>query len=69
MVSVGVANSEFQALLDTGAAVTAVSVRIWREYLIDIYPNLNMSSRGAHTRVDGCAPLSQVGITGVDFWY
>ena len=52
-VSVGIANFKFQALLDKGAAVTAVSARIWREYLIDIHPNLNPPARGAVTRVDG----------------
>ena len=66
-VSVGIANFKFQALLDTGAAVTAVSARIWlppsltvldhpriwREYLIDIHPNLNPPARGAVTTVDG----------------
>ena len=36
-VSVGIANFKFQALLGTGAAITAVSARIWREYLIDIH--------------------------------
>ena len=52
-VSVGIANFKFQALLDTGAAVTAVSARSWREYLIDIHPNLNSPARGAVTTVDG----------------
>ena len=37
-------------MLNTDAAVTAVSARIWREYLIDIHPNLNPP---AVTRVDG----------------
>ena len=53
-VSVGIANFKFQALLDTGAAVTAVSASIWREYLVDIHPNLNPPARGAVTTVDGC---------------
>ena len=53
-VSVGVANFKFQALLDTGAAISAVSARIWREYLIDIHPNLNLPACGAVTTVDGC---------------
>ena len=52
-VSVGIANFKFQALLDKGAAVTAVSARIWREYLINIHPNLNPPARGALTTVDG----------------
>ena len=52
-VSVVIANFKFQALLDTGAAVTVVSARIWREYLVDIYPNLNPPARGAVTTVDG----------------
>ena len=52
-VSVGIANFKFQALLDTGAAVTAVSARFWREYLVDIHPNLNPPARGAVTTVDG----------------
>ena len=42
-VSVGIANFKFQALLDTGATVTAMSARIWREYLVDIHPNLRFS--------------------------
>ena len=53
-VSVGVANFKFQALLDTGAAVSAVSARIWREYLVDIHPNLNPPARGAVATVNGC---------------
>ena len=52
-VSVGVANFKFQALLDTGAAVTVVSACIWRKYLIDIDPNLNLPARGVVTTVDG----------------
>ena len=40
-VSLGIANFKFQALLDTAAAVPAVTARIWREYLIDIHCNLN----------------------------
>ena len=51
-VSVGIANFKFQALLHTGAAA-AVSARIWREYLIDIPPNLNQPARFAVTTVDG----------------
>ena len=51
-VSVGIAN--FKLLLDTGAAVTAVSAHIWREYFIDIHPNLNPLSRGTVTTADGC---------------
>ena len=39
----------------TGVAVTtAVSARIWREYLIAFCPNLNPSTRGVVTTVDGC---------------
>ena len=53
-VSVGVVNLKFQALVDTGAAVSAVSACIWREYLITIDPNLNPLTRGAVTTVDGC---------------
>ena len=53
-VSVGVANFKFQALLDTGAAVSAVSAHIWREYVIDIHPNLNPLARFIVTTVDGC---------------
>ena len=52
-VSVGIANFKFQALLDTGAAVTAVSARIWKEYFFDIHPNLNPPARGVVTTVDG----------------
>ena len=52
-VLVGIANFKCQALLDTGAAVTAVSARIWREYLSDIHPYLNPPARGAVTTVDG----------------
>ena len=64
-VSVGIANLKFQALLDTGAAVTAVSARIWREYLIDIHPNLNPPARGAVTTVDGgeLVPLGTLVLT------
>ena len=69
MVSLGVGNFEFQVLLDTGAAVTAVSARIWGDHFIDIYPNVNLSACSAVTTVDGCALLSQVGKTRAGFSY
>ena len=53
IVSVGIANFKFQALLNTGAAIAAVSARIWREYLIDIHPYLNPPTRVVVTTVDG----------------
>ena len=52
-VSVGIANLKFQALLDTGAAVTAVRARICRECLINIHPYQISPARGAVTTVGG----------------
>ena len=49
-VPVGIVNFK---LCQTGAAITAVSACIWREYLIDIHPNLNPPARGAVATVDG----------------
>ena len=48
-----ISNFKFQALLDTGAAVTAVSARISREYLIVFHPDLNPPACGAVTTEDG----------------
>ena len=43
----------FKALLDTGAAVTAVSARVWQESVSDISPNLDPPNHDFIRTVDG----------------
>ena len=39
---VSIEGLDFCGLVDTGAAVTAVSANVWNKYLSDTYPSLNV---------------------------
>ena len=43
-VSVNIGEYNFRALVDTGAAVTAVSANVWNKYLCHVYPSLSNAS-------------------------
>ena len=53
MISVNIENFEFQCLVDTGAAITAVSAYVWNKYLRQAYPSLDSSDSGSITSVNG----------------
>ena len=53
-ISVNIAHLSFQALLDTGAAVTAVSARVWQKCAGNISLNLGPPNHDSITTVDGC---------------
>ena len=57
---------DFCGLVDTGAAITAVSANVWKKYLSHTYPSLNVSSSGNVTSVNGC-PLNTLGKTLMRF--
>ena len=52
--SVNIAHLNFQALLDTGAAVTAVSARVCQKCASNISLNLGPPNHDSITTVDGC---------------
>ena len=53
-IPVNIAHLNFQALLDTGAAVTAVSARAWQKCASNISRNLGPPNHDSITTVDGC---------------
>lgn len=53
-ISVNIARLNFRALIDTGAAVTAVSARVWQRFASNISLNLGPLNHDSVTRVDGC---------------
>lgn len=53
IISVNIAHFNFKALLDTGAAVTAISACAWQESVCDVSPNLDLPNHDSITRVDG----------------
>lgn len=53
MISVSIENFEFQCLVDTGAAITAVNAYVWNKYLRQAYPSLDSSDSGNITSVNG----------------
>ena len=53
-ISVNIAHLNFQALVDTGAAVTAVSARVWQRCSSNISLNLGPPNHDSVTTVDGC---------------
>ena len=53
-ISVDIAHLNFRALIDTGAAVTAVSARVWQRCASNISLNLGPPNHDSITRVDGC---------------
>ena len=53
-ISVNIAHLNFRALIDTGAAVTAVSARVWQRCASNISLNLGPLNHDSITTVDGC---------------
>ena len=53
MISISIENYEFQCLVDTGAAVTAVNAFVWDKYLRQAYPSLDNSGSGGISSVNG----------------
>ena len=53
-ISVNIAHLNFRALIDTGAAVTAVSARVWQRCASNISLNLGPPNHDSITTVDGC---------------
>ena len=53
-ISVNIAHLNFQALIDTGAAVTAVSARVWQKCVSNISLNLGPQNHDSITTVDEC---------------
>ena len=53
-ISVNIAHLNFRALIDTGAAVTAVSARVWQRCASKISLNLGPPNHDFITTVDGC---------------
>ena len=53
-ISVNIARLNFRALIDTGAAVTAVSARAWQRCSSNISLNLGPPNHDSITTVDGC---------------
>ena len=55
-ISVNIARLNFQALIDTGAAVTAVSARVLQRCSSNISLSLGTPNHDSRTTVDGCLP-------------
>ena len=53
-------------MIDSGAAVTAVSAKVWRECLSHAYPSLDKCSSECVTSVNGCQ-LTTIGKLLVEF--
>ena len=53
-ISVNIAHLNFRALIDTGAAVIAVSARVWQRCASNISLNLGPPNHDSITTVDGC---------------
>ena len=53
-ISVNIAHLNFRALIDTGAAATAVSARVWQKCSTNISLNLGPPNHDSITTVEGC---------------
>ena len=65
-VSVTIKGNSYRALLDTGAAVTAISLQVWEKYLSHKNCFLDSSSTSCVTIVSG-SPLSVLGKVWLNF--
>ena len=65
-VSVTIKGNSYRALLDTGAAVTAISSQVWDKYLSHKNCCLDSSSTSCVTTVSG-SPLSVLGKVWLNF--
>ena len=63
---ISIAGHNFYCLIDSGAAVTAVSAKVWRECLSHAYPSLDKCSSECVTSVNGCQ-LTTIGKLLVEF--
>ena len=63
---ISTAGHNFYCLIDSGAAVTAVSAKVWRECLSHAYPSLDKCSSECVTSVNGCQ-LTTIGKLLVKF--
>ena len=65
-VSVTIKGNSYRALLDTGAAVTAISSQVWDKYLSHKNCCLDSSSTSCVTTISG-SPLSVLGKVWLNF--
>ena len=63
---ISIASNSFYCLIDSGAAVTAVSAKVWRECLSHAFPSLDKCSSECVTSINGCQ-LTTVGKLLVEF--
>ena len=54
-ISVDINGYSFPSLIDTGAAITAVSADVWNTYLCHEYPSLSKANSENVTAVNGCS--------------
>ena len=65
-ISVDINGYSFPSLIDTGAAITAVSADVWNKYLCHEYPSLSKANSENVTSVNGCS-LNILGKTFMQF--
>ena len=65
-ILVRIEGHEFQCLVDTGAAITAVDADVWNEHLCHVCPDLSDSKLKSITSVDGNR-LNVLGKTTIKF--
>ena len=53
-LTVSIEGHSFHCVLDSGAAVTAISAKVWQDCLRHAYPNLDRPSLESVTSVNGC---------------
>ena len=66
MISISIENYEFQCLVDSGAAITAVNAFVWNKYLRQAYPSLDNYGSGGISSVNGNL-LNSLGKTTMRF--
>ncbi|XP_022785634.1 uncharacterized protein LOC111325979 [Stylophora pistillata] len=66
LLPVSIKGHNFQCLIDSGAAVTAVSANVWRKHLCHAYPELGVPDSESVTTVNG-SRLTTVGKTLMEF--
>ena len=65
-LAVSIEGHDFNCLLDSGAAVTAISAEVWHTYLSHAYPSLDRPSPEGVTSVNGCR-LATLGKSSMKF--
>ncbi|PFX13076.1 hypothetical protein AWC38_SpisGene22872 [Stylophora pistillata] len=66
LLPVSIEGHNFQCLIDSGAALTAVSANVWRKHLCHAYPELGVSDSESVTTVNG-SRLTTIGKTLMEF--